>query len=618
MYRDRNLNFLKKQYHNIYQIVKDGNRNEEKYILSKAKSGDANLIIQGQSEGSETILHSKYNPLREAEKWLEQNRNEIEEAENLCLYGLGLGYYLEEIITNYPEKKIYIFEPEIDIFHSYLETRDVRTTLSHRNIITFGVGNDDLSLDRFIHFFLSQLYDSFALLITPVYQRFNPKQIESFKSKMSKSALLHRSTMATNERYGYEWTDNIIKNIPTLLEGASIYNLQGAFKNIPAIIVGSGPSLQQDIQYLKELKGRAIIFAAGSSIQALTKAGIKPDLAVSIDGSESNYYVYKDLELQDIIFAAGTFVQHKVLEGVNGPLLHVPLSLDTISTYLFDLADVEPKIHSTTTVTGTCIQLAKLFGCSKIVFMGQDLSYPDDQYYASGVNHVGKEVIEERLAKAKLTVNNVAGGKNRISKPMLVMLRDIENLIKYTNYDHSISFVNTSAKGAEISGTEFKAFDEVYNELIQNASSDFSINEPLSGILQPYTAEVKEKVKRKLNHLKREIHKTRQSTTKMIAAIDQLKVLMEELKIRNMNDKIVEIEKDWKKTTNTKLYKYVLRFTMDLQLSVYLRYLPAIIQEKDILKKGQLIHKSLGKLIAQINESLDFIESNIDESLAKM
>ncbi len=68
--------------------------------------------------------------------------------------------------------------------------------------------------------------------------------------------------------------------------------MKGAAENIPAVVVGSGPSLGMEIEALRRLKNHVCIIAAGSSIQALLKHGIEPDLIVAMDPSDKNYEVF--------------------------------------------------------------------------------------------------------------------------------------------------------------------------------------------------------------------------------------------------------------------------------------------------------------------------------------
>lgn len=611
-YLDNNLVFLKEQYSSIYQMIGTKKRDSEKYILNLSKSNDPNILVKNEITNTLHAIHSKYNPCQESEKWLAQYENDINIGEHICLYGFGLGYYLEAIIKRYPDKKIFIYEPEIEIFLGCLEGRDITGLLSHSNIVTMGIGNSELANEYFFQYLLSQSYGNISLLVAPAYQVLYQEKFQDFKDTLLKRIQMFRSNLATLRRFGLEWTENIFLNLPSFIKGASIYRLQNKFEKIPAIIVGSGPSLQDDIDYLHQLKKHALIIAAGSSIQALLKAGIEPHMIVSIDGGKSNYNVFKNIDISQIPLAAGSFIKHNILEGEIEPLFHVPLDIDLISTYLFNLFDTEPKIFSTTSVTGTAIQIAKLFGCSKIIFMGQDLSFPQDQYYSSGVVHITSERLENKVAEADLLVRNVEGGENRTSKNMLVTLRDIEHIIKFIDIENRLSFINTSKYGAHIQGTEFLTIKEVLDQISQlpplNIESFFQNTDS-------YGEELAKHVYSKLEQLLEELNKVKPSLMNILEKMDLLKDVPEATDVYST---LLTIENQWNEMTRKSIFKYVIQFTLQFQVTTYLRYVPVIVTEKDLTKKGELIHKHLGNLLVQILQAYDKLEDWISRALQKL
>ncbi len=66
-------------------------------------------------------------------------------------------------------------------------------------------------------------------------------------------------------------------------------------------VVGSGPSLSNDLPWLKEHQGQLIIFAAHSSVSALGQAGIKPDFQFNIETFSWNQEIYELLNLDTSI-----------------------------------------------------------------------------------------------------------------------------------------------------------------------------------------------------------------------------------------------------------------------------------------------------------------------------
>ncbi len=100
------------------------------YTIKYTKAGDPIPVVNG------VHLHSIYNPQKEAETYLEKNKQIVDEKDLLLILGLGFGYHLNQI-TNYLEEKklkrsIMIIEPNIKVFRDYLK------------VINFsGISNED-------------------------------------------------------------------------------------------------------------------------------------------------------------------------------------------------------------------------------------------------------------------------------------------------------------------------------------------------------------------------------------------------------------------------------------------------------------------------------------------
>ena len=84
--------------------------------------------------------------------------------------------------------------------------------------------------------------------------------------------------------------ENILCNAKYVIKGYKTRQFVDVIpRNIPAIIVAAGPSLNKNILELKRLKGRAFIIAVDTAIKPLLNAGIIPDMYAVVDGK--NHYI---------------------------------------------------------------------------------------------------------------------------------------------------------------------------------------------------------------------------------------------------------------------------------------------------------------------------------------
>lgn len=66
-------------------------------------------------------------------------------------------------------------------------------------------------------------------------------------------------------------------------------------------MVGNGPSLDESIELIREYQDKVIIFAAGTALQSLMNAGIKPDFHVIVERTLSVYQVLTNTTTDDML-----------------------------------------------------------------------------------------------------------------------------------------------------------------------------------------------------------------------------------------------------------------------------------------------------------------------------
>ncbi|GJM70143.1 hypothetical protein HMSSN036_23590 [Paenibacillus macerans] len=147
---------------------------------------------------------------------------------------------------------------------------------------------------------------------------------------------------------------------------------------------------------------------------------------------------------------------------------------DPVSEYVLPDAQGVPCFRPTASVTGTALQVAAYLGAEEIILMGQDLSYPNDQFYSPGVNHMSEAAKGHFINKANEWVTNVDGGQNLTSEVMIIVRKNIEMNIK-TLALAGVKVRNTSKGGAVIEGTEWIAMEELLLQLELLSVRDFDI-----------------------------------------------------------------------------------------------------------------------------------------------
>ncbi|CAH0118008.1 hypothetical protein PAE9249_00473 [Paenibacillus sp. CECT 9249] len=589
----KNNEFLKKNYNNIYKYISNISRSDQDISASYSKSGLPNLSILWK--GKITPLHSRYNPMEEAGSWISSVSDKISEIKNILLFGLGLGYHLERLIEQYPDKKFYIYEPNHEIFLAMLELRDIRRLLNHPNIAVLAVGDEKIIRDAFLGHIIQHITESIEIITTPIYKKLYGELFMLLQEEATNLILSYRGFLATTLFFQEEWTENIVFNLIHNLKNPHISGLKDVCKDIPAVIVGSGPSLQYDIENIRKIKKHCILISAGSSIQALLHHGIEPHIIVTMDGSDSNYRVFEDLQISHIPMIYAPTVKYKILDNKTENLIHVFFSFDKFSKYVMCAETQEPQFFSNSTVTGTAIQAAVYMGCSQVILAGQDLSYPNEQFYTEGVDHISEIRIKTVLTKADQWVNNVNGGKNKTNKKMLNTLRDVEALLTLFP---GVEFINTSKNGANIKGASWCNMEKLVEEF-NNITLQEDWFRQIYCSLKRYDKSRIQQIRNRLDEIIDEICKNEEELNKLDDALVEL-----EKGVNSKSTKIIKrlekVDKYWSKIVNKQSFEHIYGVCLQAHVTVYARFVHDIVSEKDPYKKGTLIVKHLGTLVSQI------------------
>ena len=136
---ESNIQYIKKQYPSLLSILEYEGEKSIEPILTR--NGEPNLKITKNDRSY--YLHSRYHAREDARKWVQSIENEIIEVKHILIIGVGLGYYLEELLTICKHKDIFILEPSTEIFIEWLKTRNVTNVLSNSQIRLMAVGENE-------------------------------------------------------------------------------------------------------------------------------------------------------------------------------------------------------------------------------------------------------------------------------------------------------------------------------------------------------------------------------------------------------------------------------------------------------------------------------------------
>ncbi|OEF97714.1 hypothetical protein BHF68_14035 [Desulfuribacillus alkaliarsenatis] len=445
---DNNLSVLKsknEQLHN--ELIGVANHNSSYQLIeTKNKQLTVKLIYNDGLTEKEQLIHSKYNPIQEAEKFANAY---VSNKKSYILYGFGLGYHVEALLNAIDVNSIlYVIDLDIQLFKIALLARDFTKILSDDRLNLLVSSNEKKVAND-----IKRILDEDAEFIT-----YTPS-VNTIPSKFSYFKFILED-WKMQQTVTDKWTgmlhENSLLNKEVDCPNAGV--LFGSYQDVPMVLVSAGPSLNKNKHLLKFLKGKFLIFAVGSALKPLLKSGVKPDYFCIIDPKPSIYKQIEGYESLDIPLIFLDTASSSTVLKYQGPKYKV---------YNKAKNHVEEQyiIHTGGSVATAVLDLGIKFGCNPIIFTGQDLAYTNNEHHADGkmYNPNANEKIKELPNMRRIEGQN--GEVLNTTLGLLSFKYWIENKIKA---NPSISFYNATEGGAIIEGAKHSTLLQTIEQIYIN------------------------------------------------------------------------------------------------------------------------------------------------------
>ena len=207
-------------------------------------------------------------------------------------------------------------------------------------------------------------------------------EVHSEVARAVEEALRSRRLLTESfDRLGPGWILQGAELLPRIGSHPSVAALQGAFRKRPCFLVSPGPSLDENAAGLRAVQGRAVILSVVQALGPLRAAGVRPDVVLAVDPGEEHLRHY-DRETEPEALCIGVSAhpghwdrpakQHFSLAAAGG-----------LDDWIFDAYGEDARLRSGGSASGAALALALRMGCDPIVFLGQDLAFPDHRCYAA-------------------------------------------------------------------------------------------------------------------------------------------------------------------------------------------------------------------------------------------
>ena len=463
-----NINILKSAYPNLWNRLKslEDAMNTSSINIEETRRGDKTIWIE--KDGKKLYLHSKYNPIREAEAIIEEYE-EVESDTTVIFYGTGMGYHIDLFLQRHPDVNYYIYEPIPELLYTYLSHKSLKKlpSLKMKDLI---LADNEIEARNFFNQLIDRASGKYIHVVLNSHKNIFPEEYERFLELFKEILKNKKSSIGTNLAFQERWILNSMKNFKEVLNTPNILlEKKGKFQGKPAIIVAAGPSLNEEIENLRCIKekGLAYIFSVGSAINTLIHHDIYPDAATTYDPSARNQIVFekvKEKDIADIPMIFGSSVGYETLIDYPGKKYHMITSQDTVSNYYLKNKDGKPIniVQDAPSIAVVTVQLLYELGFNPIILVGQNLAYKGKKRHSEGV-HYSKDVTDDEMEKG-IWVKDVYGNEVLTNDGFNRMRQQMEYYIKALP---NIKVINTTKGGAHIEGTSFMELKRVIDEYLK-------------------------------------------------------------------------------------------------------------------------------------------------------
>ncbi len=425
------------------------------------------------------LLHSSRDPEREVERWL--NTFELNSMYNLMILGCGMMHHAVALVKRFHSnlKHLAVIEHDMDVLHAVFQHTDLSPFLQTK-MVFFLASPDKRGIRKFMNDHLTPfVINGLEIVEHPASIAVNPQYYKEIKQEINESLQSGEVILRTKVQLGGMIQENIIRNIPLVLQHPAASALQGIFQNIPAFIVCAGPSLDKNVEQLKAIQDRGLLIAVDTVYKKLMNLGIQPHIVVSTDPTYLNSKHFENIaDMGETIFAVSPSIYHKIPRQIESTKLILPLPGSRILKVFGNALGDMNYMATGTNVGQTAFNLARMAGCNPIVLTGLDLSFPLEggKTHATGTalqrtikqtetqNKLQVELIADKPEWEEFTPIIVPGNDGRnvaTSKFWFGYLRSFEEEIHKT----SARVINSTEGGANIEGTEIQPLAQTIQDV---------------------------------------------------------------------------------------------------------------------------------------------------------
>lgn len=412
--------------------VYDENSIPDEYSLIENNIGTFSLC-----KNTDSMIHFNTidNPALEALRMVDEYKSD---KNSYVVLGLSMGYLPMQLALEEDVVEVCVYEHDINVIRATLHYTDMTNALA--------TGKLKLIYDPKLSGFAKKIkydIDKCTIIIhRPAMVNISDSKlrsvVEDFYIKESSVRCQVKSLLGN---FAY----NI--GLKELKEIHFVDELKSKFADKQIIVVAAGPSLNEQLQSLKEKRNDYVVVTVGTSLRRLLNNGINPDFVVMTDPQDTMVSQIEGIDTSFLTLLYLSTLSHLVVDRWKG---------DKYAVLQKDFENSEKlaeEINTTLYETGGSVSTLALDICLKmraksITCLGLDLAFTDNKrHFTDDVSNVNSK-DESRLVKS-VDGKKVATAINLDNYRLWIENR----LLRKSDSEKNIRIYNVS-RGAYIEGME--------------------------------------------------------------------------------------------------------------------------------------------------------------------
>lgn len=399
----------------------------------------------------------------------------------LIVFGVGTGEYLNQILSKKEVLNLIIVDKDYSFFKLSMHLIDWSNIfdkfIQRPNSFIFLTGEkaETLAYTIINHIYAhNSIYTFYIQYLTHLSTPFFKDIVNIISNNMFHA--INGWGFFEDEKISLQHTLTNLKNT------TRIYN-QKKSMNTQVLIIGSGPSLDSDIENIKEIQDKVFIISCGTALRTLWKYDIYPDLHIEIERNlpTFNALQYIDKNYLNKITLVGLNVLHPNVKKLFKEFYLIARDNDAGASLLKKTIYLD---FTNPTVVNAGVNLAFSLDFKEIYLLGVDNGFKNPTIHHSKNNiHSDEQVVDfkYKIKEIDYVQDKIKGNfEDEVftNSTFLWSKQRIENCISSFKKIGSKSIVYNCSDGAFIKNTITKKFDQkdfLYKKDISKLTKNFQL-----------------------------------------------------------------------------------------------------------------------------------------------